>query len=383
MTTKEPKEALSTKTIELDGGRRVSYVCLPASAATTSPTKHAVVHFGPLSGCAAATLPWAEAWQQHKTAASLITVDRPGCHETSSVFTPGKEQAESWELQRLRVNTENILQVLEIEQIETVHILAVCLGHAYAIDFARALLPQQPSRNSRDSNGQAKKIQLQGISLVAPFVSTACPNTWFLARLGSWVPSMVLEGATVVMNSIGAVLSPLFLSPSAVKRMLSPTEQTAWRDPEDYEQAVRMVLDVTGPMTKAVKAIEANFGASPVWQQVIDDFAQQAGYGLRLGDGDDHNADGSSKAGPYQAPFLFPPIKMHVSPHDGMVKLAAATWLAQRCYADCEIVSHPEMSSHLPMTLFGGPPRNPRLLLHICEHEFGVLISAPSSGTLS
>jgi hypothetical protein len=141
----------------------------------------------------------------------------------------------------------------------------------------------------------------------------------------------------------------------------------------------------TAPMTKNIKVIEANFGASKAWQQVIDDFAQCAGYGLCLDDDEDkedtsntgengkgESHDDNTKTGPYQPPFVFPPIRMHVSPNDGMVTPKAATWLAHRCYADCEIVLHKDYSSHLPMTLFGGPPRNPILLTEICRDEFGV-----------
>jgi hypothetical protein len=176
----------------------------------------------------------------------------------------------------------------------------------------------------------------------------------------------------------------LILSPSTIKGFLSVDEQALWKDPEDYEYTFRLI-EVTAPMTRNIKALEANFGASKAWQAVIDDFAQCAGYGLHLQEEEEnnnyhkndndptHNDDTTNvKTGQYQPPFVFPPIKIHISPNDGMVKPVAATWLAHRCYADCEIVSHDDYSSHLPMTLFGGPPRNPILLTEICRDEFGV-----------
>ena len=361
-------DSLTTKTINLPDGRTVSYVCIPAPQPTTSEQhapKAAVVHFGPLSACATATIPWNELWKTLKTSASIITVDRPGCHETSPVPEPNVDNPhdsnEDWVLRRLRVNTDNTLAVLKHEKIHTVYVLAVCLGHAYAIHFARELIQSQNT-----------KIELKDISLVAPFVSTVCPKTWYMARLGNAVPFCVLSTATNAMMCLGSTLTPYVLSPSAVRNMLSDHEQLLWRDPDDYEFTCQMIKK-TQPLTESVKSIEACFGSSEVWQQVIDDFAIKAGYGLHLQDGkvqiisEDQND---------QRPCLFPRIKIHVSPNDGMVTTKAVECLARRCYADCEVVTHKKMSSHLTMTLLGGPPRNPYLLRDICQNEFGII--APS-----
>ena len=345
---------LGTKSLHLVDGTTVSFVCLAPSSSSSASTA-AVVHFGPLSACSASTLAWADFWAAHETTASLITVDRPGCHETSPVQThDGADSDEDWTLKRMRINTKNILSVLQAEGIDTVYILAVCLGHAYAMDFARTLLQEQ----------QQQRIKLCDISLVAPFVSTECPHTWTLARVGNAVPSFLLTGATDLAMAISSTLTPWFLGPSAIKNMLSVDEQAEWRDPEDYEHACQIV-STTAPMVKNVRATEARFGSSAVWQQVIDEFAKEAGYGLHDG----------SDAAPVLAdgPKMFPRIQIHASPNDGMVTVPAVQWLAQRCYADCEVVLHKEASSHLPMTLFCGPPRNPLLLRHICQHEFGVL----------
>lgn len=376
------KEAdLATQSIDLPDGTRVSYVCIPPTATTTTAsttTTTAVVHFGPLNGCAAATNPWTDLWQTSCcTTASLITVDRPGCHETSPVVVPEeettgaeaatgtsaeataspKEDDEDWVLQRMRVNTRNVLAVLRAEKIDTVYVLAVCLGHAYAIHFAREVLLHH-----------RETVELKDISLVAPFVSTACPRTWYLARLGSSVPSLLLTAATDIMVNIGATLTPYFLKPAAVRAMLSKDEQADWNDPDDYEQACRMA-NATIPLTRSVRALEARFGSSPAWQTVIDDFALAAGYGLKADDA--QKGTPTTQEDKYKGPFLFPRIKLHASPNDGLVPPAAVEWLSERCYADAEIVWHPEMSSHLTMTLLGGPPRDPRLLQDICQNEFG------------
>lgn len=219
-------------------------------------------------------------------------------------------------------------------------------------------------------------------------MSTACSNTWYLARIGNLVPSLVLSAATDAMVSIGSALRPLLLTPSSVRGMLSPVERAdcGWRDDEDYRQVCDLVA-AAAPM----EATEARLGSSPSWQDVIDDFAKIAGYGLQkaqgeydcgepvvvgLADGDDDDGDDENKNTRNKAtttlPFLFPQIKIHASPNDDMVSAPAIRWLAQRCYADCEIVWHKELSSHLTMTLLGGPPRNPRMLYDICRHEFGV-----------
>eukprot|EP00977_Amphora_coffeiformis_P003425 scaffold638_cov168-Amphora_coffeaeformis.AAC.7 len=358
----------STRSIDLlDGRTKVSYVCIPPASApeTSSNTTTAVVHFGNLSGCSAATLPWTDAWQSFCKTASLITVDRPGCHETSPVqeetaSTAGnedKDTQEDWVLQRMRVNTRNVLAVLQAEKIDTVYILAVCLGHPYAIHFAREILLHH-----------SKTIQLKGISLVAPFVSTACSRTWFLARLGNSVPSFLLSSATDLMISMGATLIPYFLKPSKIRGLLSEDEQADWKDPEDYEHMCRMITS-TMPFTQSVQALEARFGSSTAWQQVIDDFALVAGYGLKTDNKAESNNNIKNK---YEGPFLFPRIKIHASPGDRMVSTAAIEWLAERCYATAEIVMHPEVSSHTAMTFWGGPPRSPRLLQEICQREFGL-----------
>lgn len=297
----------------------------------------------------------------------MITVDRPGCHETSPVQeeeeaetkrndNEDKDTREDWVWHRMRVNTRNVLAVLQAEKIDTVHILAVCLGHAYAIHFARELLLQH-----------SKTIHLKDITLVAPFVSTACPRTWFLARLGNFVPSFLLSGATNLMVTMGATFIPYFLQPSAIRGILSEDEQAFWEDPEDYEHACRIISSMM-PFTQSVQALEAQFGSSAVWQQVIDDFALVAGYGLKA----DTTSESNNNNNKYEGPFLFPRIKIHASPNDRMVSISAVEWLSERCYANAEIVLHPEVSSHTAMTFLGGPPRNPRLLQEICQIEFGL-----------
>ena len=356
--------SVSTRSIDLPDGTKASYVRIPPASAseTASATTAAVVHFGALSGCSAATLPWTDLWKSFCKTASLITVDRPCCHETSPVpeetstttTNEDKDTRKDWVLHRMRVNTRNVLAVLQAEKIDTVYILAVCLGHAYAIDFARELLLHH-----------SKTMQLKDISLVAPFVSTACSQTWFLARLGNSVPSFLLSGATDLMITMGTTLTPYFITPSAIRGLLSEDEQAAWKDPEDYEHVCR-IITTTRPITQSVQALEARFGSSAVWQQVIDDFALVAGYGLKT---DSNKVESNNK---YEGPFLFPRIKIHASPNDRMVSTAAVEWLSERCYANAEIILHPEVSSHTSMTFLGGPPRNPRLLQEICQTEFGL-----------
>ena len=65
--------------------------------------------------------------------------------------------------------------------------------------------------------------------------------------------------------------------------MLSPEEQAEWRDPDDYEHVCQVAAAIA-PLTRHVRAIEARVGSSPAWQDVVDDFALFAGYGLCLDD---------------------------------------------------------------------------------------------------
>jgi hypothetical protein len=159
---------------------------------------------------------------------------------------------------------------------------------------------------------------------------------------------------------------PYLLTPSAVRSLLDETEREDWQDPEDFQQVCHLVQDVAAPQTRAIKATEARLGASSAWQAAVDRFAQRAGYGLQI-----EGASVPSKD-PDGTSYAFPPLRIHTSPHDNMVTPAAAQWLATRCYADCEIVAHPEISSHFGLTLLGGPPRNPRLLREIVGTEFGL-----------
>jgi hypothetical protein len=361
-TTEEDNDDSFSRVLELPDGERISYVCLPPPPSSRCGT--AVLHFYPLSGCAATSLAWAPFWKSLATtpACCLITVDRPGCHLTSPIVSADDAtDDDDWVGERLRVHTRNVLKVLQHEQIHTVYILAVCLGHAYAVDVARALLEEPPTYRPR--------IEVKALSLVAPFCSTACPATWYLARLGRAVPSWLLYGATESMMRLGSLCMPYFLTPSAVRSLLNETEQEAWRDPEDYKQVCRLIQEVAAPQTRAIKATEARLGASSAWQAAVDALAQRAGYGVQI--------DGHTVPAPHQpehesASYAFPPVRIHSSPHDKMVTPAAAQWLATRCYADCELVSHPEISSHFGMTMLGGPPRNPRLLGEIVRNEFGL-----------
>jgi len=268
-------------------------------------------------------------------------------------------------LVRIETHVQDVLHVLERHQIHNVYILAACLGHVFAVALCNRIHAQVTSRN--DAIG--KTLSIQGLTLVAPFVSTVCPDAWKIARLGASVPSIVLYGSTEALLSIGNYLQGWFITPRRLQKMISKEEQDEFGFTlEELDEICKLALQSSN-YTKASKGPEARLGSDPVWQRICDDFARIYGKGPNL---DQHPTGHSVTAGKggkkiadnLTAPF---PISIHASSHDKLATIASVEWVAYRCYSDCTIVRHDNIRSHELMTVMAGPPSNPTLLLRILD----------------
>jgi hypothetical protein len=225
----------------------------------------------------------------------------------------------------------------------------------YALEVARRLI--------YDPN----LAQIKGLTLVAPFVSTSCKHSWKIARLGNWVPSLVLTCATKTIAFGEPLFLSMFLSESALKKLVSEEEQAlfGWND-SDFKDIVD-TLPVVGKVTANAKVTEAQLGANSMWQQVCDDFAVESGCGLVVEDGEE-----TTKSPNQQGTVPSFPIVIHACRKDTIAPCAAVEWLARRCYGNSTIIIHDEIHSHEVMTFLGGPPRNPGLL-HAIARDWELL----------
>ena len=305
----------------------------------------AIVLFYPLAATSLIVDVAAESGAYDNYRANVLCVDRPGVGNTAGLpETIGS-------MERIERHADDVLRVLDHHGIQSVYLLGTCLGHPYAIQVARHLLQQCRS--------DASSCRLKGITLVAPFVSPACPSSWRIARLGASVPSFILRAATSTFTSIGSASIPLFLTPKQLKKMISREEQEefGWSSGEDdtdngdsnCERAVQLALKMH-KLSRDAQAIEARLGADSSWQQTCDAFANE----LRSN----------------QCSF---PINIHASREDKVAPLESVLWIADRCYGGRDVVHiDGRVHSHEVMTMFGGPPGHP-IIMHEIARAWNLL----------
>jgi len=349
-------------------GRTIGYAIRPAVKSEHQTT--AILWFYPLGGCSTIVNTAGASFDETEYECSVISVDRPSIGDTDpylALSTAAEKHTDPF-LHRIERHADDVLAVLEHEDITNVYILAVCLGHPYALQVARRLMQKPPPQHGDNvSQEPTSSIELKGITLVAPFVSTACPQSWKVARLGHRVPSLVLRAAT---NAMASIPIGWLVTEAAVQKIVDGQNEYDWTEDDvaDFVEA----LAITGGHTKDAKATEAQLGSNPVWQSVCDDFAVESGCGLRICNEDDSNGmrnadddDTCDSAGP----LLFP-IAVHACQEDTVAPLAAVQWLTKRCLGStAEVEIHEEIHCHEVMTCLGGPPRSPGLL-HAIAREW-------------
>mmetsp|Transcript_55000 Transcript_55000/g.133575 ORF Transcript_55000/g.133575 Transcript_55000/m.133575 type:complete len:439 (+) Transcript_55000:111-1427(+) len=374
----------SYRTIAVGGSnsRTVSYTIIEAKEQQQDRST-AIILFYPLSG-ASMTI---SKMQLNDYSCSLICVDRPSCYGTSPLLLDSddnddddydndlkKNSKDLIFLKRIRGSVKDALAVLAKEKITTIYILGVCIGHPYAVELCRQCLPPSSSSTTPTTS---KVPVVGGMTLVAPFVSTACPSSWKVARFGAswWLPSSLLWGATEMAPIAEKVVVP-FLSSRTIESLLSTDEEReVWTSQQDFEDAYQMLLDLT-PITKNAKGIEARLGVSKIWQtKVCDKFAKESGLALEDCDCDDTNAE---KSEDYQSKTSTSsctiPIRIHASREDKLASLSSVEWISKRCYGNAPIIIEETIHSHEVMTFLGGPPCNP-VLLHKIATDWGLLTS--------
>lgn len=331
--------------------RQIGYGIVPSS----NNKNAAIVLFYPLSGCSLAISRAAASFRDYQC--HVICVDRPDCGATSALLAPddnNDDDSIDFAVHRIRGHANDVMEVLTHEGIEQVYLLGVCLGHPYALEVGRRLLDTQ-------------KLQICGLTLVAPFVSTASPHSWRVARLGAAVPSLVLYCCTESLLSVSSILTPMLLRPSMIERMVTPHEKETfgWTTDgsDDFSDLVDLILEMQSRTTNA-RGTEARLGVTPSWQRhVCDAFA--SGCGLIV--------DDESKVTTNQCQF---PIRIHVSRKDKLAAIESVEWIADRCFGGRDVITIEEdIRSHELMTMFGGPPRNP-ILMHQIARNWGLLLEA-------
>jgi len=387
-----PTSATGRQRTVIRGERTIGYSIVEAERQVDRST--AVVIFYPLSGCARAI----SNMKLDGYRCSVISVDRPLCGATSDFEVEQEEvaslvsggcchsrtnngnggsdsnmsmsqvppnQQDRQFLQRINVHAQDVLEVLNAERVKSVYIVGVCIGHPYAVQVCRQLLISEemsPSNTNTDSSG----IQLCGLTLVAPFISTVCPCSWRVARLGAFVPSAVLYASTEAMLSLASFLVPRVVSGNTLKKLVSPEEAEygGWME-EDYEDACQILLQCMEASQNA-RGVEARLGVSKIWQtHVCDKFAVESRCGLVLQEAlkDENPKNVVSE------PSI--PIRIHASSQDKLASLSSIEWIAKRCYGNVSIQVEEEIHSHEVMTFFGGPPCNP-VLLHKIVQKWGL-----------
>jgi len=297
-----------------DGERKISYV--------KNGKGPAVVSFYPLSGSSLSVAYFpVESY-------TLLCVDRPSCGETS----PMNDEDPVARIQR---HARDVVSVLKHHDFDTVYLLGICLGHPYAIQTAH--------------ESKQHSITVKGLTLVAPFVPPNTENSWWLARLGSQFPSLVLQGATDAMATLSSQFMGSFLSAKAIQKLLSESEKEygGWTD-DDYESIKDMALE-NGKLTYHAQALEARLGASTAWlEPVLDAFGAEYEQGSF-------------------------PFRIYASRSDKLANWASIEWIQNRCYPQATLTEIPEIHSHEVMTFLGGPARNPVLLQRIVK-EWGLVV---------
>jgi hypothetical protein len=286
--------------------------------------------------------------------------------------TKSKYSREAVFLKRIRGHVKDVFAVLVKEQITTIYILGVCIGHPYAVELCRQCIP-----TSTSSTTSSIVPTVGGMTLVAPFVSTACPYAWRVARFGaSWlVPSFVLWGATEVVAAASEYVVPAILKPKHLESLLKTEEERElWTSQQDFDDAYQMILKLT-PLSKNSQGIEARLGVAKIWQVLVcDKFAKESGCSLVLDDEIDDDG-GDDNKNQTTTPSCGIPIRIHASREDKLASLKSLEWISRRCYGNAPIIIEEMIHSHEVMTFLGGPPRNP-VLLHKIASDWELLSTA-------
>ena len=373
-----------------NGHRQIGYAIYrpeqvqPPTTTTATTTTTAILWFYPLGGCSISVDHAAPSFRHYNYQTCVISVDRPGVGDTD--ILPTKKESttyinssvsssnSSFPVDRIQSHADDVMEVLDHEGITDVYILAICLGHPYALEVARRLLlasgNSSSNNNNKKKNNQSTQL-LKGISLVSPFVSTACPESWRVARLGNSVPSTILSWATKGMALAETMALSLCLSKSALEKLVSREERDhfGWNesDLEDMLESIPYINQLAAP----AKSIEAQLGANALWQPICDDFAVESGLGLNVGDDDNNNETAQThekiKNDSHTSSPNFP-IEIHACREDKIAPAASVEWLAHRCFGGTDVITwHPEAHSHEIMTFLGGPMRSPYMLHEIAR----------------
>mmetsp|Transcript_9991 Transcript_9991/g.13187 ORF Transcript_9991/g.13187 Transcript_9991/m.13187 type:complete len:366 (-) Transcript_9991:1335-2432(-) len=352
------------KVFESPEGRTIGYAITEEAAFLEEERNRAIVLFCSLSGNSAAV----EYYNLQKLKCRFVCVDRPGCGATSQLDTSSKQSSSSISLDRIHTHVNDVLNVLKQEQISQVWILGVCIGHPFAIELTRRLCCDSHNISQDDDQGlKMIKIELEGVSLVAPFVSTACPTSLGFARFGTYVPSAVLYAGTETMSYFKYKLLPYLLSPRAVENLITEDEKTkgGWKQ-EDYEQTAQLIVALN-ERNKYVFGEEARLGVDSSWQTEICEKAAKEVIFCR---GGGFSGDIKDEQPLVDSNKESVPICIHAIREDRTTPFSSVEWIAERCYGgrDRIVEETEDIHSHEVMTFLGGPLRNPLLLYKIAKY---------------
>jgi len=338
----------------------------------------AIVYFYPLSGSSMVLDKLSSALGRYRC--SILCVDRPGIAPTSALANNATKRnvgPVADDVHRIKGHSQDVIAVLRRLNISKVYLLGVCLGHPFAIQVARDI---------RNDSGIA--IEIMGITLVAPFVSPACPMSWKVSRFGANFPKCIVETVTHAMHGSTSLLVPIILTPKRVKGLFHSEEIDigGWTE-KDFEDLCEMAKQNVQGNSEA-RSVEAWLGTSSNWQyEVCDKFAMEMGV-FNAEETKEHDAASSKVSNEKATPF---PIRIHASSHDKVATFDSVRWISRRCYGwNNKVTEYPHVEkvdddvgttaliretqfySHEILTFLGGPMHNP-VLLHRIAREWKLL----------
>mmetsp|Transcript_22858 Transcript_22858/g.46420 ORF Transcript_22858/g.46420 Transcript_22858/m.46420 type:complete len:385 (-) Transcript_22858:133-1287(-) len=375
-------EIVSKRTLGSKDGRTIGYVIRgpqnDAHANTSLDRRSAVVFFYALGGCSDNWLHFRGPTLE-KCVATVICVDRPGVGESSpllnsSVSDNSRSIHDKKALERIRGHVDDVLAVLVAEGVTDVFILAECVGHPYAVGLCLAIIQRMNAQQMKEVDDPERHnlcLCLKGFTLVAPFVSTACPHAFGPARLGAskWVMAPLLYCITEFAGLVKSSMIPLSawsIGTKILKKLVSKSEREAagWTE-EDFEEMRLAILDMN-QIADASAGSEMRLATSPAWQELCDEFGKELEYF--------DSAEQARNKNIHSAVSQMIPVHIHVCSKGGdmMASPKAISWITNRCYHRSKVVTEEKIHSHEVMTFLGGPPRNP-VLLHKILGDWGLL----------
>lgn len=378
------------------GGRRVSYHAVDS----TTGGDTAVLLFYQLGASSSLLSALGAAVP---SAAKLLCIDRPGCRETSAVdvgggtgtqgsaaaaaaAVAGSEEdgavageqggqggllspADAKAMGRIDAVVRDALAVLREECIRHVFVLGVCLGHPFAAALASELCA---AADTGTVDGPSSPPQLRGLTLIAPYPPTSCPDGLGIARFAErFVPSAITRAITSVAAGLSGCLLPLSMrsvGPAIMKSFVPPAQRLAQRWSDGDFALLSAKCAAMHKESAASAADEMQLAVSSVWaRRCCHAFARA----WRAGGSGGANAVGAVGAA-LRTPF---PIRIHACRKDKLVTERAVQWLATEVYhgggedgstegsGGAEVVWAEDVSCHEVMTMFGGPPHAPVLFL--------------------